>query len=119
MTAKDRLLLHRRAQGGHDVAARRRSQKGTAVVGEFNPAYAMLPLAGFHNIVTTFPNAKFIYVVRDLVDRFWSQLRFKKGRLPSSEGNTDFDPNEHFLGAAAPWLSTKSRTRRTYRRASI
>jgi len=76
-----------------------RSRKGTSVVGEFTPAYAMLPVAGFRDIATTFPTAKFIYVMRDPVDRFWSQLRFKKRRLASNEGDTDFDPNEYFQEA--------------------
>jgi hypothetical protein len=89
-----------------------RSRKGTAVVGEFTPAYAMLPPAGFRDIVTTFPDAKFIYVMRDPVDRFWSQLRFKKRRLASNEGNTDFDPNEHFQPALQ---SAESLSRSDYR----
>jgi hypothetical protein len=89
-----------------------RSRKGTAVVGEFTPAYAMLPTAGFRDMVATFPDAKFIYIMRDPVDRFWSQLRFKKRRLASNEGNTDFDPNEHFLEALH---SAESLSRSDYR----
>jgi hypothetical protein len=76
-----------------------RLRKGTSVVGEFTPAYAMLPTAGFRDIVTTFPTAKFMYVMRDPVDRLWSQLRFKKGRMATHEGDTHFDPNEHLQRA--------------------
>jgi Sulfotransferase family len=90
-----------------------RLRKGTSVVGEFTPAYAMLPAAGFRDIVTTFPDAKFIYVMRDPVDRFWSQLRFKKRRLATHAGDMHFDPNEHLPKALK---SSESLSRSDYPR---
>lgn len=47
--------------------------------GEITPSYALLPPQGFEEMVTLFPDAKFIFVMRDPVDRLWSQARFEAG----------------------------------------
>lgn len=44
-------------------------------VGEITPAYAMLPKAGFENIVALYPDARFLFVMRNPVERLWSNAR--------------------------------------------
>lgn len=44
--------------------------------GEITPSYSMLSERGFQMILALYPNAKFIYLMRDPVERFWSAVRF-------------------------------------------
>jgi hypothetical protein len=46
-----------------------------AVVGEFTPEYALLPLMGFQHILRLNNNVKFIFLVRDPIERAWSQMK--------------------------------------------
>lgn len=60
-----------------------RRTSGAPVVGEITPAYSTLPAEGFAEIDSLYPEAKFIFIMRDPVDRFWSQIRFfisKRGK---------------------------------------
>ncbi len=54
--------------------------------GEITPSYAMLGEAGFRDVLSRFPRARFLFILRNPVDRYWSQLRFAR-RLQQ-----DFDP---------------------------
>jgi hypothetical protein len=46
-----------------------------AIVGEMTPEYALLPLMGIQHILRLNEKMKFIFVVRDPIDRAWSQLK--------------------------------------------
>ncbi len=63
---------------------------GSLACGEITPSYSLLPATGYQAILRAHPDAKFLLVLRDPVDRFWSHLRFKGGRQP------DFDPFREF-----------------------
>ncbi len=45
-------------------------------MGEITPAYSILDRAGYAKIAGLYPRVKFIFLMRNPVDRFWSQLRF-------------------------------------------
>ncbi len=47
------------------------------VFGEITPAYSMLDSNGFKAIREIHPKVKFIFMMRNPIDRFWSQLRYK------------------------------------------
>lgn len=60
-----------------------RRTSGAKAVGEITPAYSILPEAGFEEMNRLYPESKFIFIMRDPVDRFWSQVRFfmmKRGK---------------------------------------
>jgi hypothetical protein len=48
------------------------------VVGEITPSYSLLEAAGFRAVRELVPGAKFIFIMRDPVDRYWSALRYKE-----------------------------------------
>ena len=75
-----------------------RTAKNATTVGEFTPSYSFLPEAAFREMNGLFDDARFIFIMRDPVDRFLSQLRFKKKRQ-KAKGNDNFDPVAH-LGEA-------------------
>jgi hypothetical protein len=64
-------------------------------LGEISPSYAVLDSSGFAAIRETMPGAKFVFVLRDPVDRYWSQLRFKQTRL----GSEAFDARARVVSA--------------------
>ena len=45
--------------------------------GEITPAYALLPAEGFRAILSVYPDASFIFLMRDPVDRLWSALKMR------------------------------------------
>lgn len=59
--------------------------------GELCPAYALLPEAGFTALLSAFPRARFVYLLREPVARYWSQLRHER------RFRADFDPEAAFL----------------------
>jgi len=67
--------------------------KGATTVGEFTPAYSLLPAEAFQEMDALFPGAKFIFIMRDPVERFLSHLRFKK-KVRSRRGGPEFVPKE-------------------------
>ncbi|RLA76855.1 MAG: hypothetical protein DRG78_18320 [Epsilonproteobacteria bacterium] len=68
--------------------------KNKDIIGEITPSYSLLPVEGFMNIKTLIPHAKIIFLMRDPIDRFVSQLKFKrKTRLSSGLGEYDIHIN--------------------------
>lgn len=65
--------------------------KSHIISGEITPCYALLPRDGIQTILTAFPNAKFIILLRDPVDRYWSQLWHQKRFDP------EFEPEKNFV----------------------
>ena len=64
---------------------------GSRLSGEITPAYSTLNEVSVKSIKQYLPNAKIIYIVRDPLDRIWSQIRMMKAgwsqNLLSSEMN--------------------------------
>jgi hypothetical protein len=56
--------------------------------GEFTPSYALLPREGFAEILEAFPEARFIFVMRDPVDRMWSAARVSMMKDPDFDAST-------------------------------
>jgi len=48
--------------------------------GEISPAYALLPAAAFAEMDELLPGARFIFIMRDPIDRLWSSVRFRADR---------------------------------------
>ena len=66
------------------------------VVGEITPAYSMLPIEGLSNIKNLLPSVKIIFLMRDPIDRFISQAKFKN-KLRRKRGENEFDIQENYL----------------------
>jgi hypothetical protein len=43
---------------------------------EITPSYSLLNRDGFARMAAIHPNVKFVFIIRNPVDRFWSQVRF-------------------------------------------
>ena len=59
------------------------------ISGEITPAYSALPEASVKSIKKYLPNAKILFIVRNPLDRIWSQIRMMKAgwnRNPISSG---------------------------------
>lgn len=65
---------------------------GRPVVGEITPSYSLLPERGFAEMRSTIERSgakmRIVFIMRDPVERFWSQCRFKFA-LASSKGTID------------------------------
>ena len=61
------------------------------VFGEITPAYSMLDSNGFKAIRDMHPKVKFIFMMRNPIDRYWSQLRYK-----TIINDKSFQPLENF-----------------------
>ena len=59
--------------------------KAARAYGEFSPSYASLPPEGFDHMRRVAPNARWLYVMRDPVDRIWSHLRMNAGHSDMPE----------------------------------
>jgi hypothetical protein len=53
-----------------------RARAGGKLVGEITPAYSILPDAAFREILSLYPEARIIFIMRDPIERIWSQIRF-------------------------------------------
>lgn len=60
---------------------------GESVFCDITPAYSMLDARGYEAITKMHPDVRFVFVMRDPVDRFWSALKRKRRQ---------FDPYEAF-----------------------
>ncbi|WP_198670421.1 sulfotransferase [Oceanicella sp. SM1341] len=63
--------------------------RGEAVVTDITPSYATLDRAGFARMAAAAPSTRFLFVLRDPVDRLWSSMRMTGGREAAAKG-TDF-----------------------------
>ena len=72
----ERLSIHAAAPGDHRpyVDYLCKGYQGEKIVCDFTPSYCTLDAAGFREMNSIGP-AKFIFVLRDPVDRLWSQVR--------------------------------------------
>lgn len=44
--------------------------------GEITPAYSMLPARGFEHLARLYPDVRILFIMRNPIDRVWSQIRF-------------------------------------------
>jgi hypothetical protein len=51
------------------------------VFGEITPSYSLLDADGFRAILDIYPDAKFIFILRNPCDRYWSHLNLHDGRF--------------------------------------
>ena len=68
--------------------------------GEITPSYSLLPASGFAAIKALYPDARFVFLMRDPVNRYLSQIKFIQ-RLRSVQGKpplAGFDANDKALG---------------------
>ncbi|MEI6433677.1 MAG: sulfotransferase [Bacteroidota bacterium] len=49
--------------------------------GEITPSYSLLNINGFNAILNLYPNAKFIFILRNPCDRYWSHLNLHDDRF--------------------------------------
>lgn len=77
--------------------------------GEITPAYAFMPKEEFEDIRDHFPDCKIIFLMRNPVDRIWSQMRFRQ---------TDKTPSE-LRARALDLLTSKMYTKRGNYRQTI
>lgn len=57
--------------------------------GEITPSYSMIGEGGFKAILGLYPMAKFILILRNPVDRFWSQIRFSQKIVPGFSASAE------------------------------
>lgn len=81
--------------------------QGESVFGDISPSYSMLDSAGFSRIVSVHPRVKFLFLMRNPVDRAWSHLRMEL-RLNPTRRIVDF---RRWLNA--PGVRLRSDYRRT------
>jgi hypothetical protein len=72
------------------------------ICGEITPAYSILPPVGIEHIVRLMPNVKIIMILRDPIERSWSQLRM----LAAEKGQSD--PAALIRFAASPQVFGRS-----------
>lgn len=73
----------------------RRHGAGASAFGEITPSYALLPSAAFAEMDELFPDARFIFIMRDPVDRLWSHVRRKTAKAERRR-DTKRDANREF-----------------------
>lgn len=61
------------------VAFLKKGRKGAKVVGDITPAYALLSEARLKMMAGLAPVTRFVYILRDPVDRLWSNIRMMAG----------------------------------------
>jgi hypothetical protein len=69
------------------------------ICGECTPRYAILPESGIARIRELMPNSKIIYLLRDPIDRMWSDLAMFQGPRFGGKGLRQADDNaiDYFL----------------------
>lgn len=65
--------------------------QGETLFGEFSTTYCLLPESGLKHLQAAFKNPKFILMLRDPVDRYWSHLKHEMRQ------DKNFDPQSYAL----------------------
>ncbi|MGB7267906.1 MAG: sulfotransferase [Albidovulum sp.] len=65
--------------GGYRGYLLRRAQ-GSRLIGDITPAYALLPEAELARMQAMGPSVRFLYILRDPIDRLWSNIRMNAQR---------------------------------------
>jgi hypothetical protein len=78
--------------------------------GEITPSYSLLNEDGFKAIRNLYPDARFIFILRDPVERYWSQIRFHESLV----GKENFSAQDQVLAMLSnPWFSLRTDYERT------
>lgn len=91
---------------------------GEAVAGEVNPQYAVLSSRTYRDMALLHPDTKFLFLMRDPVNRFYSGVRHS---LKAPETRMNFQPENlrkrwtEFLGDPGSWALRCSRYDQTIR----
>ena len=67
----------------------KRGLDGEKLIGEVTPSYALLSAATFDQMAGIAPDVRFIFIMRDPVERLWSHVRMEV-RRKSATGEVDF-----------------------------
>ncbi len=68
---------------------------GASAFGEITPTYCVLHAAAFAEMERALPDARFFYVMRDPVERLWSQARYKPSQA-GGRGAKRYNPQKDF-----------------------
>ena len=63
--------------------------KGSSMTGDITPGYSTLQDELVSDIARAFPNLRIVFLIRDPVERFWSQLAMR-----IRHGRASFDPED-------------------------
>lgn len=63
-----------------------KGSEGKNVIGDITPAYCMLSRDEFRRMSVLSPNARFIFVMRDPIDRLWSGVRMRANKVNDDQG---------------------------------
>ena len=83
------------------------------VVGEMTPAYALLPEARLSKMARMAPDVRFLYLLRDPVDRLWSHVRMIAARR-DGQGRVTDRRCDRILGRAISGEETQIAARSDY-----
>jgi len=76
----------------------RRHAEDAAAFGEITPQYALLPATAFAEMDGLLPGARFIFIMRDPVERLWSQVRYHADKA-AKRGRKQRPINDDFRSA--------------------
>lgn len=87
----DLLSIYASPPGDHDAYLRWlcTGYAGQKVIADFTPSYAMLGAEVFAEMAAAWPRTRFIFIMRDPVDRLWSHARYDQRNKQMGDG--DFD----------------------------
>lgn len=74
----------------------KKGRKGAKVVGDITPAYALLSEDRLRRMHRLMPVVKFVYLLRDPVDRLWSNIRMKASWEGGSEAELQKRATKYF-----------------------
>lgn len=66
-----------------------RGNQGAKVVGDITPAYALLPTSVLREMASMTAHSRFVYLVREPVERLWSHVRMSARQVKSAEADYD------------------------------
>ncbi len=93
-----------------DYLGRGRPEK---LIGDITPAYALLSAATFKRMAGLMERVRFVYLIREPVERLWSQLRMDAGKQGEAEALKRMDD---FLEGGQKNVAERSNYRRTINR---
>ena len=90
-----------------------RGRAGARVIGDITPAYALLSAATFGRMARLMGRVRFVYLIREPVDRLWSHIRMDAGKAGADGALKRMD--EYLDGGQAD-VAERSNYRRTVNR---
>jgi hypothetical protein len=88
------------------------SAPANAKCGEITPEYALLPDEGVAHIIKLAPRARFLFVLRDPIERGWSDLRMLRSRQAAKPFSDRHRIESRDFFARADYMTTIERFRR-------